>query len=634
MRKWGYVLGSIWLLVACSGGETSLNGDVQGADLLDAEGDVQADGVADVADVQMPDQSADEQSDTAGGDGSADGEVGTGDEGWVRLSLEAGKRLRAVWSDGSVWVAVGDAGQIFWQIQGEWVPAASPTTRDLYAVYGESLDDLYAVGDAGTVIRFQDGTWVLDETQVSGLENIVLRGVWGESGHVYAVGDLGTILHKTGDAWEAEQSLVTYTLYAVWGESLLDVYAAGGGGSLLRRSGEAWTSYPLTSGSVSFHAVTGTSGGAMVAAGTKGAIVRQDAGGFVQEMSNDTQNRDLHGAWMYSSGNVWLIGDNGALIHREGEKWMLSEIAGPNNRNETFHGLWGTKEGQEPDALAVGERGVAVRFDGDQWNDELVGVRADLMDLDGLSDTDALAVGSAGVLLAWDGYRWFGLQSATDQDLEGVATFGGGYVAVGAAGTLVRVKDQQAATIPAGITENLHGACSNGDTLVVVGEEGSVYRTNDLAEWHKVETNRFDLLRDCSIDNAGAVIAVGDSGSVLRILNEYVSPVAVATAANLRRISRSGATLTIVGDNGVVLRGAATSYTAVGSNPGSFFYGVTATPDGFVAVGWGGEVLEWSEEGSKRYFIDDAGVLLQIWADPQGNLLSVGREGRAYRKTL
>ncbi len=119
-------------------------------------------------------------------------------------------------------------------------------------------------------------------------------------------------------------------------------------------------------------------------------------------------------------------------------------------------------------------------------------------------------------------------------------------------------------------------------------------------------------------------------------MNDAISPVPIATLANLRRVVRaSNGTITIVGDNGVVFRGSGVSYKAVDSGkPGSFLYGVTATASGFVAVGWGGEVVESVDDEILRYSIDDASVLLQIWADPEGNLLTVGREGRAYRKSL
>lgn len=634
MKALWICVGGLLLLLGCSGGEAALTD----ATLQDQAGDGVSPG--DVADVAVDSSDALQPGDVTG-DGLEDSldaaDLPVVVKEWNRLRLNAFRTLRAVWTDGNVWVAVGEMGTLFWNWEGQWVPGATPTNRDLYAVYGESLEDLYAVGDSGTILRYVAGQWAIEDHGIEGLEQVTLRGVWGESGHVYVVGDRGTILHKTGDNWEKEQSLVTYPLYAVWGESLLDVHAAGAGGSLLRRASGAWTTMPLTSGAVNFYAISGAVGGGMVAAGSNGTIVRQDPGGFVQELSNDTQNRDLHGVWVRSSGDVWLFGLEGALVHREGTKWLVQQIEGPNFRNFSFYGVYGNAEADPVTAVAVGESGAAVRFDGEVWNDEEVGLRGDLEDLDGVSATDALAVGTSGVLLAWDGNRWSGLRPASSTSLHAVAAYAGGYVAVGDDGTVVRVKEGTATALSTGGPEDLYGVCaaSNG-ALVAVGELGSVYRTTDLVSWSKVEMQRFETLHDCVIDDVGMVLVVGEKGTVLRILNDAVSPVPVATLANLRRLARSAAgTVTIVGDNGVVFQGSGVTYKAVDSGkPGSFLYGVTTTTSGFVAVGWGGEVLESVDGVVSRYSIDDVSVLLQIWADPEGNLLTVGREGRAYRKTL
>ena len=45
-----------------------------------------------------------------------------------------------------------------------------------------------------------------------------LSGVWGSSAsNVFAVGDNGTILRYDGNRWNASASGVTTSLYAIWG---------------------------------------------------------------------------------------------------------------------------------------------------------------------------------------------------------------------------------------------------------------------------------------------------------------------------------------------------------------------------------------------------------------------------------
>lgn len=64
-----------------------------------------------------------------------------------------------------------------------------------------------------------------------------LRGVWGSSGtNVLAVGESGTILRYNGSAWSPMTSGTTNPLYGFWGSSENNVFAVGGGGTILHNS--------------------------------------------------------------------------------------------------------------------------------------------------------------------------------------------------------------------------------------------------------------------------------------------------------------------------------------------------------------------------------------------------------------
>ncbi|GEM_PF-2156047 len=636
VESWLWRSGGRWLVfgllvvaAACSSGGGV--GTDAGTDAL--VGDVGLD-IGDTADLASGDAQE------VGGDAPSEdvmdveGDVtGPGAE-WLPVMLRANRTLRGLWSDGQVWFAVGDDGTIFRREGAFWTPQRSPVKRGLLAVYGETLADLYAVGEGGLVLRYVGGQWEQEDTGISGLEEIALRGVWGESGHLFVVGDKGTVLHKKGSNWAKEQSLTSYKLHTVWGSSLLDLYIGGAAGSILVRGGDNWTPTVVASGSVALQAIGGLMGAGVVAVGTGGTIVEQKLGGFSQELSNDSMARSLHGVWMAAEGDVWLVGEEGVLIHKEAGKWVTSDIAGPNNRTRSFYALRGDAASGE--AIAVGEAGAGIRFDGEKWVDELVGLKADIEDLDGSAEGDGLAVGAGGVLLSWDGTGLYGIESPTQVALHGVAAFDGGYIAVGDGGAVVRVEGGTATLLEAGITEDLFGVCARAGQAVLVGKNGVVYRTSDLEEFTRVETQRFDWFRDCVIEKSGVVVAVGDAGALVRLVNEAVAPVPVATITNLRRAAiADDGTITIVGDNGLVLRGSGVTFKTVYQRPGSFLYGVTAAPEGFLAVGWGGEVVEGRGDEVLSYSIDDSGVLLQIWRDTQGALLAVGREGRAFtRKEL
>lgn len=87
--------------------------------------------------------------------------------------------------------AVGAHGTILHFDGRSWQPQPSGTTQTLLAVWGSSRDDVYAVGSGGTILRYDGGSW---RPMASGTR-ANLFSVSGSNTDIYAVGDAGTILH-------------------------------------------------------------------------------------------------------------------------------------------------------------------------------------------------------------------------------------------------------------------------------------------------------------------------------------------------------------------------------------------------------------------------------------------------------
>ena len=113
-----------------------------------------------------------------------------------------------------------------------WTAVDSQSTLLLEGIWGSSADDIWAVGDQGTLRRFKKGAtrWEI----VASPTKMPLHAVWGSAADdVWAVGDAGTILHFDGSAWT--QSLAAFPfgkksdLYGVWGSSKNDVWIVGDG---------------------------------------------------------------------------------------------------------------------------------------------------------------------------------------------------------------------------------------------------------------------------------------------------------------------------------------------------------------------------------------------------------------------
>lgn len=121
-----------------------------------------------------------------------------------------------------------------------WCQETSPTTNRLHGVWAASADDVFAVGDSGTILRRVSGTW----TQMSSPTTNNLRGVWGlSSSDVWASGvavnGVGTVLHWNGTAWSLVSGATT-DLDSVWAASSTDVWFTGST-VVLRWNGSAFS---------------------------------------------------------------------------------------------------------------------------------------------------------------------------------------------------------------------------------------------------------------------------------------------------------------------------------------------------------------------------------------------------------
>jgi len=120
-------------------------------------------------------------------------------------------------SDSDMWVTAR-LGWIYTQSSaapGEWTSLQFDHKEDLNDVWASGPEDVFVVGDGGTISHYNGIAW---QTMESGVTKN-LKAVWGSGpNEVYAVGDGGTILHYDGDAW-SDQTPLEYTnaLVAVWG---------------------------------------------------------------------------------------------------------------------------------------------------------------------------------------------------------------------------------------------------------------------------------------------------------------------------------------------------------------------------------------------------------------------------------
>jgi hypothetical protein len=221
-----------------------------------------------------------------------------------------GFNLRGVTAaGGDIW-AVGDSGAVLRRHSGQWL-YSSTSDATMFSAFGLGADDFIEVGSGGHYDRNQ-----LEEETASTLG---LFGVFARSAtDVFAVGEAGTIIHRgpnnavpDAGAWTTLNSTTTNDLHGIHGSGTT-LLAAGASGTLLRSDDStAWSAE--TSGSAADLFAVWVTGTEAYAVGDKGVILHKKGGTWTVEHMSGAPLRAVVGR---SATDVWAAGDDGTLLHR------------------------------------------------------------------------------------------------------------------------------------------------------------------------------------------------------------------------------------------------------------------------------------------------------------------------------
>lgn len=454
----------------------------------------------------------------------------------------SGRLLYAIWgsSPKDVWAA-GHFGTLLHFDGRFWSPVPLPDGAevDLYGLWGSGRDDVWAVGGTlvggspdfanprGTVLHFDGQAW----RAVPGLPTgtaLVLSVTGGGRGEAWVTGVLAD-----GSAYDAflqrctpegcdaaTERLSTIagaipmgrgTLYGLWsaGTPGAPLWAVGYYGTLnkergvvLRRlPGEPWRLFhALPEGRALTH-VWG-SGQDLWAAKFHDPYPGIPQGGGAQSVwyhkgaDQDSQWTDVTATekvfplWQDAKGTRWgrAVPDQGVsrLAAGEGAAWSAQPL-------DAQLTLFGTA----PDDVWVsGNHGQLRHYGGARWDapGALPLIPGSLPYLHGMyarSTTDVWAVGEKGTILHYDGGAWLPEDSKTQEELRGVAGFGGEVWAVGRKGTMLRRRGGawQAESVPT--TSDLYDVWGAGPgDLWAVGDGGTLLRWDDVdgGRWTAVRT--------------------------------------------------------------------------------------------------------------------------------------------------
>jgi hypothetical protein len=248
---------------------------------------------------------------------------------------------------GQVWAA-GYSGRVLRLDGGEWEQFAGGQGNDFFGVWNGDGENAFAVGSAGAWRRV-NGSWTFSvPTPFS------LYGVWGDSPNdVYAVGS--AIYHWDGGAWAV---VGADDGNSIWGSGPSDVWVSGA--ATVHWDGGVWSTVAAAPGSAfSIYGFSSTD----VWFADEYAIFRWD--GQIATPVPAPNTEEYRAIWGTSDDDIWTAGWN--LDHWDGATWVTSLNLGTGNY---LTSIWGSGP---DDIWAVGATwsGNVYHWDGHAWHASL-----------------------------------------------------------------------------------------------------------------------------------------------------------------------------------------------------------------------------------------------------------------------
>lgn len=273
------------------------------------------------------------------------------------------------------------------------------------------------------------------------------------------------------------------------------------------------------------------------------------AGGRNWRMSQPVPGTALHGVWGRDRRNALAVGDHGTILGYDGNKWT----AMASGTGSVLHSVWGTSVA---DVYCVGDDGLALHLDGTAWVPVESGTDETLLDVWGTAGADVLAAGFYGTILA----DTFTAAHASGVALRSIwGSSAADLFAVGESGAVLHFDGATWNTMASGTSRWLNAVWgSSAADVFAVGEGGSIIHY-DGDSWSTMESGVSETLHGVYGDGPDDVYAVGDNGMVLHY--DGTAWQAILTGGiSLRDVWTADRLVVAAGDDGMILTGRAGAF--------------------------------------------------------------------------
>ena len=198
----------------------------------------------------------------------------------------------------------------------------------LAGVWGSAVDDIWAVGEAGTILHYDGKQWTASESPTT----VSLHAVSGSApDDVWAVGE-SIVLHWDGKRWSdaLNDPDLQETLLSVWADGPDSVFMAGfttdtNRGLLRHEKAGQWGWLEVSPGAMWEVWGSGPTDVWLGGTGDKGLgfLARGDGTNFEPTTYG---GGSVRGIWGASSDDVWAVPYDGEFQHWDGSGWTAFPV--------------------------------------------------------------------------------------------------------------------------------------------------------------------------------------------------------------------------------------------------------------------------------------------------------------------
>lgn len=224
--------------------------------------------------------------------------------------------------------AVGNNGVITHTSNGtSWSEQNSGTAQSLFGIDALTANQVWAVGNGGTIIFYNGSNW---SAQTSGVTNPLTSVKAFAANNVWAVGYGGTIIHYNGLSWSTVVSPTSNILLSISGAGPNDIWAVGYGGTMIHYDGSTWQTIPTSPTSLRISGIATPTNSTAWAAGDNGLILKGTGSGLAMSWSivNSNTTKNLIDIDAFDASHVWAVGESGTVTSTfDGTAWTAAAIS-------------------------------------------------------------------------------------------------------------------------------------------------------------------------------------------------------------------------------------------------------------------------------------------------------------------